>query len=80
MGGTTAIFGLLGGVWFPIPADSALHYIAGAAVLLARPGEPRRHRRGRLGHHRLGRDGDLDRRLTRVAIRAYRRDTQRPSL
>jgi ABC-2 type transport system permease protein len=28
MGGTTAILGLLGGVWFPIPDDSALHYIA----------------------------------------------------
>ncbi len=30
MGGTTAVLGLLGGVWFPIPSDSALHYIARA--------------------------------------------------
>lgn len=28
MGGTTAVLGLLGGVWFPIGATGALHYIA----------------------------------------------------
>jgi ABC-2 type transport system permease protein len=28
IGGTTALLGLLGGVWFPISTDGALHYIA----------------------------------------------------
>jgi ABC-2 type transport system permease protein len=30
MGGTTALLGLLGGVWFPIGGDGAMHYIATA--------------------------------------------------
>jgi ABC-2 type transport system permease protein len=30
MGGTTAVFGILGGVWFPIGSSGALHYVAQA--------------------------------------------------
>ena len=54
VGGTTALLAFLGGVWFPIQCRLHARRRAGAPVVLARPGEPRRERRARLGHARLG--------------------------
>ena len=63
VGGLVGVLALLGGTWFPISSHGfTARPRPGAAVLLARAGEPRGPRPGRLGHPRLGRDGDLDRR------------------
>lgn len=42
LGGTTAVFALLGGVWFPITGGAHAEDRRGAAVVLAGPGRPRR--------------------------------------
>lgn len=78
MGGTTAVLGLLGGVWFPIAGHGALHAVAEALpsywlVQASRVG---------LGGHGWGTRGwaviAAWTILTALAAgRAYRRDTQR---
>ena len=49
IGGLTALLAILGGTWFPITSRRAARHRAGPAVVLARPGEPRRARRAAWG-------------------------------
>ena len=78
IGGATALLGLLGGVWFPIPSDGALHDIAQVlpsywlvqASHIAVGG-------GGLGRDGLARRRALERRRGPGRRCAYRRDTQR---
>ena len=55
MGGATALFGFLGGTWYPDRSRRPARYRAAAPLLLARPGEPRRARRERLAGEGLDR-------------------------
>ena len=77
IGGMTALFALLGGVWFPVTARRDARDRRGAALLLARPGEPRGARRQRLGSDRLVVVAAWTVVAAAAARRAYARDTQR---
>ena len=78
IGGITALFSFLGGIWFPITSGVHARHRAGAAVVLARAGEPRRARRQRLGHDAAGSStASGPRRSPCSRVRAYRRDTGR---
>ena len=80
MGGTTALLGLLGGIWFPITGSGLLHAVAQALpsywlVQAAHVG---------LGAHGWGAEGWLvvaawSAAAAALAGRAYRRDTERPA-
>ena len=61
IGGIDGALSILGGIWFPIPSEGALHVIAQVLpVLLARAGEPGRARGPRLGQARVGRHDRVD--------------------
>ena len=76
MGGLVAVLAVLGGVWFPITSGALLHR-SRAAVLLARPGEPRGDRRRRMGMTGWLVVAGWSVVLGALAARAYRRDTAR---
>ena len=67
IGGGIAVLAFLGGVWFPIAiARFHLRRWAGAAVLLARAGQPRGRRRARVANRGMARDHRLDGRSERA--------------
>ena len=62
-GGIVSLLALVSGTWFPVPDHGFLHDDrAGAAVLLAHPGQPCLARRRRLELDRLARRRGVDRR------------------
>ena len=77
LGGIIALFALLGGAWGPVAGDSGFMHdlVRAAAVVLAGPGRALGVHRRVVAAEGLGRHRGLDRRLARLARRAYQRDT-----